>query len=140
MSVLLPPDVLNRAVLSGNEYGWRVSDFPAALAAAESHGFACLGGQFEFRLSESIYEMYWLNADSTDRRSGETWADYSQRSCSEVLNKFNDLVSKTDFVREALNWGLLPSATEGLVFVAYFENEQSLAELSDTRRNLIQPT
>jgi hypothetical protein len=134
MSFLLPPDVANGATLSDNEYGWRVSAFPEALNAAKSHGLVCLGGQFQFRLSGSIYEMYWLNADSTDRRSGETWADYAHRSCSEVLDKFNQLVSKTDFAKEATNWGLHASATEGLVFVACFETEASLAELSAARK------
>lgn len=53
---------------------------------------------------------------------------------SEVLDKFNDLVSKTDFAKEAAGWGLLASAVEGLVFVAYFETEASLAELSALRK------
>jgi hypothetical protein len=134
MSGSLPPDVVNGASLRGNEYGWRVSDFLGALSAAKSHGLACLGGQFQFRLPVGTYEMYWLNADSTDRHNGETWADYSGRSCSEVLDKFNDLVSKTDFAKEASNWGLLSSAVESLVFVAYFETKASLAEVSDARR------
>jgi hypothetical protein len=76
--------------------------------------------------------MYWVNADSTKRRSGETWADYSERSCSEVLDKFKDLASKTDFVKEASKLGLLSSAIEDVVFVAYFETEASLAELKAT--------
>jgi len=134
VSVLLPPDIVNGASQRGDEYGWRVSDFLGAIAAAKSHGLACLGGQFQFRLPEGIYEMYWVNADSTERRSGETWADYSERSCSEVLGKFKDLASKTDFVKEASKLGLLSSATEGLVFVAYFETEASLAELKATQK------
>ena len=134
MNFLLPPDVARRASLRGNEYGWPISVFPEALIAAKSHGLACLGGQFQFRLSESIYEMYWLSADSTDRRSGETWADYSQRSCAEVLDKFKEFVSKTDFAREAANWRLHASAIDSIVFVAYFETEASLAELSAARK------
>jgi hypothetical protein len=78
--------------------------------------------------------MYWLNADSSDRRSGETWADYSQRSYSEVLGKFKDLVSRTDFAKEAASWGLHVSAIEDLVFVAYFETEVSLAELATLQK------
>jgi len=134
MNFLLPPDVARRASLRGNEYGWPISVFPEALIAAKSHGLACLGGQFQFRLSESIYEMYWLNADSTDRSDGETWGDYSERSCTEVLEKFNEVVSKADFAKEAARWRLNTSAIGSLVFVAYFETEASLAELSATRK------
>jgi len=134
MSVSLPPDVVNGASLRGNEYGWRVSDFLEALSAAKTHGLACVGGQFQFRLPEGTYEMYWLNADSADRCNGESWADYSRRSCSEVQDKFNDLVSKIDFEKEASKRGLLSSAVESLAFVAYFETEASLAELSAARR------
>lgn len=130
MSGSLPPDVVNGASLRGNEYGWRIHDFLGALSAAKSRGLACLGGQFQFRLRDGTYEMYWLNADSTNRCNGEAWADYSERSCSEVHDKFRDLVSKTDFAKEASKWGLISSAVEGLVFVAYFETESSLPPLS----------
>ena len=111
-----------------------MSAFSAALLAAQSHGLACLGGQFQFRLAEGTYEMYWLNAESTEKRSGETWAGYSNRSCSEVLDRFNDLVSKTDFAQEAAGWKLQESAVEDLVFVAYFETETSLAELEVSKK------
>ena len=134
VNFLLPPDIARGASLRGNEYGWQISAFPEALTNARSQGFACLGGQFQFRMPAGIYEMYWLSADSTDRRAGETWADYSQRSCSEVLDKFNDLISKTDFAKEAANWRPHASSIEGLVFVAYFETEASLAELSAARK------
>src|SRR3979411_1724362 len=81
----LPSDVLEGATLRGNEYGWSTASFPLALARADGHGFACLGGQFEFRLNDgSTCEMYWLNADSKDRMPKESWADYCRRSCSEV--------------------------------------------------------
>jgi hypothetical protein len=134
MNFLLPPDVASGASLEGNEYGWQVSAFPGAVAAARSHGLACWGGQFQFRLPDGIYEMYWLSADPADRRSDEPWVDYSHRSCSEVLDKFNVLLSKTDFEKEAVGWKLNSSAVEYLVFVAYFETEGSLAELSASRK------
>jgi hypothetical protein len=52
MDDVLPPDVLQGAALRGNEYGWSVSLFPNALARAEALGYACLGGQFQFRLDD----------------------------------------------------------------------------------------
>jgi len=130
MGEQLPPNVKRGASLKGNEYGWQVSAFPEALTHAKSQGFGCLGGQFQFRLVDGTYEMYWLSADSTNRRDGEKWSEYSQRSCSEVLSKFEDLVARTDFAKEAASWRLDTSALESLVFVAYFVTESEFAQLS----------
>ena len=68
MANALPPDITQGATLRGNEYGWIVSTFPSAVAKAEVRGYACLGGQFQFRLEDgSTCEMYWLEADSAER-------------------------------------------------------------------------
>ena len=40
MDDVLPPHIPQSADLRGNEYGWRVSSFPDALARAEAHGYA----------------------------------------------------------------------------------------------------
>jgi hypothetical protein len=130
MNDVLPPDVLQGALRQGNEYGWRVSSFPDALASAAAHGYGCLGGQFQFRLDDGgTCEMYWLAADSRERADGEHWGDYSHRSCSEVLTKFQHLVSVTDFAKEAQNWRFQIDSAKSLVFVAYFVTESELAEL-----------
>ncbi len=103
-------DVLEGANLRGNEYGWSIISFPLALERAEAHGYACLGGQFQFRLDHGpTCEMYWLSADSKERRPGEQWADYSRRSCSEVKYNFQRLISETDFSKEASAWNLPPA-------------------------------
>jgi hypothetical protein len=129
----LPADITAGATLSGNEYGWNVDSFPVALRRAEEHGLACLGGQFQFRIADAIYEMYWLTADSTERRSGETWADYVHRSCDEVHNGFQKLVAQSDFVAEVSGWPMLKAGIQEehdvlskLVFVAYFVTEAEL--------------
>jgi hypothetical protein len=126
----LPSDVLEGATLRGNEYGWSVASFPVALERAGTHGYACLGGQFQFRLEDgTTCEMYGLSADFKDRLPGESWTDYSRRSCSEMKGTFQRLISKTDFRKEALGWNLPHSFTGSLVFVAYFVTESDLAEL-----------
>lgn len=132
MSNILPPDVLRGATLRGNEYGWEVSSFPKALMSAETGGYACLGGQFQFRLGDGgTCEMYWLNADSESRDPEEPWAEYSRRSCREVLSKFHEAVSATDFKKEATNWPAIQiNPISALVFVAYFVTEAELAEIS----------
>ena len=121
---ILPPDIARDAVLRGNEYGWTISSFPEALARAKSSAYACLGGQFQFRLNDAICEMYWLNADSRNRDEGELWAAYSRRSCEEVLSGFQRLISETDFGKEARAWPSVQiDPAKDLFFVAYFETE-----------------
>jgi hypothetical protein len=130
----LPHEVLEGATLRGNEYGWSVTSFPVALERAEAHGYACLGGQFQFRLEDgSTCEMYWLSADSKERLAGELWADYSRRSCSEVKGHFQQLISRTDLRKEVLGWNLPRAFTGSLVFVAYFVTESEYAELGSFR-------
>ena len=128
---LLPPDIGEGARLEGNEYGWQVSSFPNALLNAPAAGYACLGGQFQFRPDDgTICEMYWLAADSTERMGGESWEAYSRRSCTEVLGKFQYLSTETDFAKEASNWNLQMDAAKSLVFVAYFVSEADWLSLS----------
>jgi hypothetical protein len=57
----LPPEIADGARLEGNEYGWEPSLFPATLANAQALGYACIGGQFQFRLDIGTCEMYWLS-------------------------------------------------------------------------------
>jgi hypothetical protein len=129
---VLPRDISQGGTLRGNEYGWSLSSFPDALANAAAHGYACLGGQFQFRLDDgSTCEMYWLDANSKDRAQGEAWVDYCHRSCSEVLNRFQYLASATDFKQEASNWPSVQiDPATSLVFVGYFVTEVELVELA----------
>ena len=122
-----PIDITEGATFRGNEYGWNISSFPGALEKAEQKGYACLGGQFQFRLEDgSAYEMYWLNADYTERREGESWADYVHRSCAEVLKNFQQVISKADFAKEAQSLKLKIDPVQHVVFVGYFVTENNL--------------
>ena len=123
----LPSELTEGADLRGNEHAWLPDAFPAVLAKAQALGFACLGGQFQFRTPSSICEMYWLNADAADRSANETWGDYVARSNAEVLSAFSVLVSSTDFRNEALRWTNTPEVSgpdatpeQYLYFVAHF--------------------
>jgi hypothetical protein len=137
----LPDEITSGADVRGNEYGWSISSFPDALVKAKALGFACIGGQFQFRLSEAICEMYWLAADPEERQSRETWFAYWERSCAEVLTGFEAILRETDFaseashlqfVRETMEQGLNPLSK--LVFVAYFVDEAEWTRSSDRRR------
>lgn len=133
----LPPKIAEGALLEGNEYGWEPSLFPAALANAQALGYACIGGQFQFRLDIGTCEMYWLSADSGPRDEAESWLEYCERSCSEVRAGFQKLMSETDFRKQALEWRPVKEAMahgldplEKLVFVAYFVDEAEWLERS----------
>src|SRR5437867_973546 len=128
MNVALPLEISQGATIQGNEYGWSVSSFPDALATAQAHGYACLGGQFQFRSVDGICEMYWVNADSKDRLPQESWSDYCRRSCSEVLERFHQRIANTDFTKEGLRWPVHIDPVKDLVFVAYFVSESDLAD------------
>jgi hypothetical protein len=139
----LPAELAAGASVRGEEYGWEIACFPAALATAERLELACLGGQFQFRFDDAVYEMYWLSADPTERLAGEAWTAYVHRSCSEVAKGFDRLVATTDFplVFRELPSDLRDKATADavdptrvLVFVAYFVTERAFVDLSVTKR------
>jgi hypothetical protein len=131
----LPPKIAEGARLGGNEYGWHPALFPEALANAQTLGYACTGGQFQFRLNNGTCEMYWLSADSDPRHEAESWLTYCERSCSEVKAGFQKLMSETDFRKQAQEWPPVKEAMahgldpiEKLVFVAYFVDEPEWLE------------
>jgi hypothetical protein len=138
-SLPLPLQIARGASLRGKEYGWELEAFSDALRNGEALGYACVGGQFQFRIADDVYEMYWLNADASERIDGEAWSCYCHRSCGEVMERFNTLAANTNFRAEAANWvALSQKMTEGfdlrksLVFVAYFVAEQESQR--DTRQ------
>lgn len=111
----LPPEILVGATLRDNEYGWELSAFPTALDAAEKCELACLGGQLQFRVDNSVFEAYWCNADSSERRPEGAWRDYVTRSCKEVKDKFTGLVRNLDVQKLMAEWPTLPALLSGLI-------------------------
>ena len=129
MNDALPLELIEGAILRDREYAWELSAFPVALRHAPGFGYACLGGQFWFLLpDDSLYEPFWLEANSLDRTAGETWSEYAQRSCEEVLVRFNALVKATDFDQEAKKFRSLESSFR-LMFNAYFVTERQFSSL-----------
>ena len=132
----LPAEIAAGAIFQGNEYAWPVFLLLETLHRAEAIGYACLGGQFQFRTVQGISEMYWLNADASDRSHEESWQDYCRRSCLEVSQRFREIMSATDFKLEARRWPALSEQVKadfdplsGLVFVAYFVQESESAAM-----------
>lgn len=127
-----PASVLAKAHRSGNEYGWPLEAVEETIAAAQTVGLVTIGGQPQFCLPDGTCEMYWLNADATPRRLGESRDDYVRRSAEEVVSRFRALVAKTDFAKEANGWGFLRekmeagvNVTQYLRFILYFDAGKS---------------
>jgi hypothetical protein len=138
MAYELPKELTRGAELKDGEYAWSISSFPDALILAPAIGFACLGGQFQLRPDpDTIYELFWVEANSSERDSSESWTSYAARSCSEVSERFTSLLRSVDFREEALkfksldSW-LIPSRSlpQYLVFNAYFVDEPEFEILS----------
>ena len=61
----LPPVLLGRASLVGNEYAWRVDDIPNVIEAARAANLVSIGGQLQFRLPDGgTCECYWVQVDT----------------------------------------------------------------------------
>jgi hypothetical protein len=131
MAPTLPEELTRGADLRDGEYAWSIESFRDAIALAPISGFACLGGQFQLRPGpDTVYEMYWVEANASERFPSESWKSYATRSCSEVSEQFNSLLRKVNFSHEAVKFASLDSSlatgrdvTECLVFNAYFVNE-----------------
>src|SRR5262245_4241167 len=104
---LLPPSILAKATLRGNEYAWPFASVEETISAARASGLATVGGQAQFRLPDGICEMYWLKADASDRRAGEQWQEFVSRSAQEVLTTFKEKVVSADYLAEVRNWPFL---------------------------------
>jgi hypothetical protein len=131
MPKTLPEELTHGADLKHGEYAWSIDSFPDALTLAPGLGFACLGGQFQLRPdSDTSYELFWGEANSSERLPSEGWKFYAARSCSEVSERFTALLETVDFRQEALKFESLDDwltpgkpLTEFLVFNAYFVDE-----------------
>lgn len=134
--VSLPSALTEGATVRGNEHGWTLDAFPSAARIAPTLEYACLGGEFQFRLPNGTYEMYWLSVDSQERARSENWHDYCERSCAEVLAVFTQRIEQIDFREQADQFKSLRDATQrgfdpakALTFVAYFVTEREYEEL-----------
>lgn len=98
----LPETILNKAVKSGNEFGWRQPDFVETIETARQLRLGIIGGQVQYVLPDGTCELYWLTYDPDERREGEKWVDYCNRTADETISKFKSLLTKTDLEKEAL--------------------------------------
>lgn len=98
----LPQHLIDKAILSTNEYGWRQADVLDVIEAAQQIPIAVIGGQVQYILPEGTYELYWLSYDSSPRQADEEWTDYCNRAANECGLKFKQLINTTDIDAEAV--------------------------------------
>ena len=81
-----------------------------------------------------IFEMYWLNADPSERRVVEPWNEFATRSCMEVARGFTGLLQRASLQTEAeklkrVEAHISETWHPRLVFCAYFVTEAEWREL-----------
>ncbi|OGC21053.1 hypothetical protein A3J90_00645 [candidate division WOR-1 bacterium RIFOXYC2_FULL_37_10] len=126
----LPKELLEKTSKDGNELAWKLNDVEEVVVTAEKLGLANLGGQAQFIFPEGIYELYWIEIDTSGKNQDEDWLQYVNRSNHEFLRLFKEKVLKTDFLKEAKNWPALKAKIDQsinildyLYFVIYFVDE-----------------
>jgi hypothetical protein len=129
----LPKELLDRAVQSGSEFGWRQTDFLEVVETARKEKIAIIGGQVQYVFPEGTCELYGLSYDPTVRQQNETWLDYCNRTANETKNKFQVLISQTNIEKEAINsFELLKQESNNgtnindyLTFILYFDDSET---------------
>ena len=125
----LPETILKKAIKSGNEFGWRQTDFIETIETARNLKLGIVGGQVQYVLPDGTCELYWLAYDPTERQLGEDWIKYCNRTADETIKKFQDLITKTDFDKEASSFDFLrDKKSKGVdiddykIFIVYFDD------------------
>lgn len=97
----LPPEVLSKATLRGNEYAWPVDQIPSVIEAAHHAGLINIGGQLQFRAPEHTCECYWVQVDTY--KSVPKTLPHEERvdkTAIIALNDFNRLRRDVNFIAE----------------------------------------
>ncbi len=99
----LPVDLLEKSIQSGSEYGWRQADFLDVIEAARKLQLGIEGGLVQYVFEEGTCELYWLHYFTEDIKIGENWVNYCNRTAKEASEMFQQIVSKKNIEKEALD-------------------------------------
>lgn len=132
----LPTEILQKATVSGKEYGWKRNDFKEVVDKAVEVGLGIIGGQIQFKFPDGTCELYWHKYDTTDRKSGESWENYCQRTKEECLNQFEKLPTDNELIKEGIeSFDFLKEKiktntelNDFLIFILYFNNNETHLE------------
>ena len=123
----LPKYILEKAIKSNNEFGWRENDVVEVINTAVENGLAILGGQVQFVFEDGTCELYWLNYNSNDKLNNENWSEYSRRTANECVQKLGKIASRNieseaieffDFLKNKKNNG--KEIYQNMIFILYF--------------------
>jgi hypothetical protein len=118
-----PKELIDKALKSySSMWGWRFQDIPEVVEVCRHLGYSISGGTVIFILPNhlGVGEFYWLDALTEDRKVGKKWKEFVNRSCSEFLNLFNNLIVRTNFDKEIHEWNYLRMVLEAGVNVKDF--------------------
>jgi hypothetical protein len=127
----LPKHILEKAIKSGNEYGWKEIDVLEVINSAVEIGLAIIGGQVQFVFEDGTCELYWLSYNSNDRLKNENWFEYSKRTAKESIEKLKKITSRNieaeaienfSFLKEKKSKGI--EIYKNMVFILYFEEDK----------------
>ena len=139
----LPTEILNKAIVSGKEYGWKRDDFKEVIEKAIDGGLGIIGGQIQFKLPDGTCELYWHKYDTTDRKPGEKWKNYCLRTKYECLNQFENLPTDKELIEEGIkSFDFLKvkndkkiKLAEYLICILYFNDLETELEQNKTHHN-----
>ena len=123
----LPKYILEKAIKSNNEFGWRENDVVEVINIAVENGLAILGGQVQFVFEDGTCELYWLNYNSNDKLNNENWSEYSRRTANECVQKLGKIASRNieseaieffDFLKNKKN--NRKEIYQNMIFILYF--------------------
>tara|TARA_R110000868_G_scaffold37111_1_gene131289 strand:+ start:31976 stop:32431 length:456 start_codon:yes stop_codon:yes gene_type:complete len=132
----LPSEILQKAIVSGKEYGWKRTDFKEVVNKAVEVGLGVIGGQVQFKFPEGTCELYWHKYDTTERKSGQSWKDYCQRTREECFRQFEKLPTDIELIREGIqSFDFLKEKSKSdtelsdfLIFILYFNDLETELE------------
>ena len=126
----LPRSILEKAIKSGNEFGWKESDFSSVIDSAIQNRLSIIGGQVQYVFPDGTCELYWLSYDRTEREKNEEWIHFCNRSAKECIDQFKIITSKNINEEAIENFTFLAlKKEEGIdienfkCFIIYFEEE-----------------
>ncbi|MFT6867844.1 MAG: hypothetical protein ACJA08_002689 [Cyclobacteriaceae bacterium] len=130
----LPTEILQKAIVSGKEYGWKRTDFKEVVDKAVKVELGIVGGQIQFKLPGGTCELYWHKYDTTERKSGESWKGYCERTKEECLRQFENLPTNSELIQEGIeSFDFLKEKTDlnlndFLIFILYFNDLETELE------------
>ncbi len=128
----LPKFARDKAIESGNEFGWKQQDFKEVVEIASQVPMAVVGGQVQFVFSDGTCELYWLSYGPDERKDDEDWITYCKRTANQTNQNFDKLIKETDFDKEIQTFEFLKEKkSKGVdieshkIFIIYFNDDET---------------